>query len=244
MIMNKKLSVSLVAVLALSAQGALAADLGPELIEAQYHTGYTPDGFDTNDSAQVVAEGLFPNTCFRPATPLVRVDHEKKTVTVDSKAYYYEGFCLQMLVPYDQTLDLGLLKAGKYDVIQKVRQGELAPSLGELNVRVATNSSADDFLYAPISQAFFESKDGKKSVRVTGEFTNSCLELVDVMINVQTKVVVLQPISELKTENCRTGKFPFERTVELPADMKAGRYLIHVRSLNGKAVNTLVDVGT
>jgi hypothetical protein len=220
---------------------ALAGDLVPGTVDFPIRAAFIPDGFDSNDNAQLVIEGEFPNTCYRPSTPKVTVDEASRTITVEAQAYFYEGFCLQILVPFDQTVDLGILTAGKYSVIQKVRLGGYPIALGALNVRRATHAGADDYLYAPVSQIFLDQSENRHRLVLTGEFTNSCLRLADVKIGVQPKVLVLQPVAELSSRtDCVDGKFPFQRVVEL-GDVPHGRYLIHVRTLNGKALNQLAD---
>lgn len=210
----------------------------PATVKAAVHTGYIPDGFDTNDHVQIVAEGAFPNTCYRPASINGRVDESKKAVVVDSLAYKYSGMCLQMIVPFSSTVDVGLLKQGTYSVVDSGSN----KALGEMKVRVAPSSSADDFLYAPVSQAYLKNEAGATTVTVEGEFSNSCLSLKDVVVNVQPKVIVVQPVSELSdSTDCKNGSFPFEKTVRVEGANK-GRYLLHVRSLNGKAINNLVDL--
>lgn len=220
---------------------AWSNDYTPSLIEAGFHTGYIPDGFDSNDLVQIVGEGLFRDSCYRPASVRVDVDHENRKISVSPTAYLYDGMCLQMLIPYDQAIDVGFLKAGKYQVVQKSLGTET--QLGDVKVRVATNASPDDYLYAPVHQAYFMSKaGGKATVKLAGEFTNSCMKLADVTVSVQPRVIVLQPISQVENrDDCTQGKFTYEKEVEI-ANLKAGRYLLHVRSLNGKAINTLVDV--
>jgi len=237
----KKLLVLGISVLCLTMNKAASAEgFIPSVVEAGFHTGYIPNGFDTNDSIQLVGEGVFRDSCYRAASVRVDVDHENKKITLKPTAYLYDGYCLQVMIPYDQTLDVGFLKAGKYEVVQKSMGAETY--LGDVKVRVATNALPDDYLYAPIHQAYFESKQlGKATVKLAGEFTNSCMKLADVMVSIQPKVIVVQPITQLEEQgNCEQGKFAFEREVEIP-NLKVGRYLLHVRSLNGKAINTLVD---
>lgn len=237
--MNTLLRTTLV-VAALAVGGiAHAGDItAPATVDTNFHTGYIPDGFDTNDNTQLVAEGMFSNTCYRPAAVEASIDDLQKTVTLKPTAYFYSGMCLQMIVPFNQVVNLGIMKAGDYKVMQSGNNN----ALGNLTVRVATNSTPDDFLYAPISQAYMASRGGKTYVTVSGSFTNSCMSLADVMVNVQPKVVVVQPISVTKEGvACTGGEFPFERTVEVKG-VTNGRYLLHVRSLNGNSVNTLVDI--
>lgn len=213
----------------------------PKNIESEFGALYVPDGFDTNDNVQIVGEGLFPNLCFRPGTVKTSIDHTKKIVTLTPLAFQYSGPCLQVLLPWDRVIDLGVLHAGDYMIVQK-NQSTDNRLLGLLKIPAAKTQSADDYLYAPISQAYYEFKEGKHTLKLSGEFSNDCTKLTNISIKPQTKVIVIQPISEMDTNAaCKTGKHLFEKTVELPK-LEAGRYLIHVRSLNGKSVNNLIDV--
>lgn len=223
---------------AFGSQSALADDFDPKVVDTSFATAYIPEGFDTNDHSQMVGEGFFPNSCYRPSMVDVAVDHSLKKIYVQPSAYKYDGICLQMIVPFERVIDFGLLKAGAYEVVQTKSR----TTMGLVNVRVAPSSNADDYLYAPISQAYFDQSSGRKMVRLTGSFTNSCARLVDTLAIVQPKVIVVQPISELVDNgNCKTGEFPFYKDVEV-TNTKAGRYLLHVRSLNGNSINSLVDV--
>ena len=214
-----------------------AAD-GPRTVPTSFHTSYLPEGFDSNDHVQIVGEGNFTSTCYRPATAEYSIDHKNHLIEVLPKSYEYDGLCIQMMVPWHQVLDLGLLQAGKYKIIER---GSQDSQLGSLNVRVATNSDPDDFLYAPVDQAWFERVDGMYYVKISGVFSSNCVELVDVMHEVQKNVIIVQPVTEMKdSEDCATGWYPYEKTIAL-GDVPAGRFLLHVRSLNGTSVNNLVD---
>jgi hypothetical protein len=55
-------------------------------------------------------------------------------------------------------------------------------------------------------------------------------------------VIVVLPIAKMETRpDCKDGKFPFNKVVSVDLVPK-GRYLLHVRSMNSKAINNLVDV--
>lgn len=215
------------------------ADTSPVIVDSSFHTGYLPDGFDTNDSVEIVGEGLFRNSCYKPAHVEATVDSQAMRIELRAKAYFYDAICLQVLVPFHQVVSLGILNAGRYKVVDIDRKTEL----GDLNVRLATSSSADDFLYAPVSQAYFKTEAGKPYITIAGTYTNSCMRLVDVLVNVQPRVVTVQPIMEMRDdEACADGMFPFERKIEAVGLQRGKRYLLHVRSLNGKSINNLVDV--
>ncbi len=211
----------------------------PKIVNTKFSQGYIPVGFDTNDNAQIVAEGLFPNTCYKPAGVKVKVNHDKKEIRLYPQAYKYDGMCLQMIVPFNKEIDLGLLQVGDYKLINEEK--ESPKELGTLKVSLATNSAPDDFLYAPVSQAWFDNVDGKHFVAISGEFPQTCFEMKEVIVRVQSNVIVVQPIAEMTDEQCEQRPLPYNREVEVP-QLAKGRYLIHVRSLNGKAFNNLVDV--
>ena len=65
-----------------------------------------PDGFVSNDTAQIVGEGMFSNSCYRHAETTVRVDHVNKTIHVGPVAYKYNGYCLQVILPFDRVVDV------------------------------------------------------------------------------------------------------------------------------------------
>lgn len=212
--------------------------MNPTIINANFHTSYIPNGFDTNDHIQLVGEGTFSSDCYRPAKYEVDVKHDLKKVYITPKAYEYNAVCSMMLVPYSQVIDVGLLKVGNYEVVQTTD----SQLLGNVNVKTATNSEADDFLYAPVSQAMILNQNTDKYLLITGQFTNSCMKLVDTMVDVQSNVVVVQPLAELEEGvMCAQGMFPFSAKVKLN-NINKGRYLLHVRSLNATSINNLVDI--
>jgi len=209
----------------------------PTQTAVAFDTIYAPVGFDSNDNVQIVGEGLFENACYRPATPLFTVDQVKKTIDVTPMAYKYSGFCLQLSLPFDRVLDLGIMKEGNYTITQN------GATIGSIPIRVATTSNPDDYLYAPVSQAYFhQSADGTSRILLSGDFPSTCMKMQKVVVHVQTNVITVQPIAELDGgRNCLNKRTPFEQSVKVENAPK-GRYLLHIRSMNAKAVNTLVDI--
>ncbi|CAN5413381.1 hypothetical protein BH10BDE1_BH10BDE1_27600 [soil metagenome] len=212
------------------------ATADPIRVPALYNTVYAPDGFDSNDHVQIVGEGMFRNTCYRHAETSVRVDAANHQIFLGPVAYEYPGLCLQVILPWERTVDIGILPAGHWDVMQGPTE-----KLGQLEVAPATTDNPDDFLYAPVSQAFFRQRGNISEVLLSGNFPNSCMTIDYVKITLQPKVIVLQPIAkDSSAASCKDGKFPFSKTVRITR-IATGRYLLHVRSMNGNAINTLVD---
>jgi hypothetical protein len=115
--------------------------------------------------------------------------------------------------------------------------------IGQIHINHSRHpDQPDDYLYAPVSQAFFHSENGQNEIYLTGNMVSSCMSLQDVRVDVQADVIVVQPIAQMTAgANCVEGQFHFEKTIKLNL-MRSGRYLLHVRSMNGNATNTLVDV--
>lgn len=214
------------------------ADNNPVVVPARFSKVYVPDGFDDNDNVQIVGEGMFSNSCYRYASTEVSVDHNNKKIRLTPTAYKYSGMCLMVIMPFDRALDLGILKKGTYSIVQ----GQEERQIGHITIHAAIKPEADDYMYAPITQAFFKSDGITNHVFLTGNFPLSCMKLKEVKTHVQSDVFVLQPIVEIdKSVPCAEGEYPFETSVNAGA-LKQGRYLIHVRSMNGKSINSLVDV--
>lgn len=221
-----------------SAHRASASD-EPVRVAATFSKIYVPGGFDSNDHVQIVGEGMFRNTCYRPAPSAVSVDELTKTIRVGPVAYEYSGFCLQVILPFQRVLDVGILKPGTWQVVQD--QGITTQKLGEIPVRVAQTNQADDYLYAPVDQAFFKQEGLMSRVFLTGQFRLSCMKIDSVKTTIEKDVLVVQPVAKIGPAPCTDGTFEFNRSVYLGFVPK-GRYLLHVRSANGNSVNSLVNV--
>lgn len=211
----------------------------PTKVPAAYEKAYIPIGFDSNDSVEVVLEGRFSSSCWRPAEISFAVDQDKLEIHVGPAAYLYPArLCAQMILPFDRVVNFGVLKTGNYKLVQATD----GAFLGEVLVKPATTERPDDFLYAPVSQAFYKKKANGGEVTMAGNFPNSCMMMDEVKVTVQPDVVVLQPIAKIeKRLGCHDGHFPFQVKTKIP-QVPAGRYLLHVRSMNAKSINSLVEM--
>lgn len=216
------------------------AQTAPSKVGALFNKMYVPGGFDSNDHIQFVGEGHFRNSCYRPAPEAVRIDQESQVISVGPVAYEYSGFCLQVILPFQRVVDVGILKPGKWTVLET--DGTSTLELGEISIAPALSNSPDNSLYAPVSQAFFKQTGKLSRFSVTGNFPNSCMKLVEVKATLEKDVIVLQPFAELDLKpNCSAGAYGFSKDVTIP-EIPPGRYLLHVRSMNGNAINNLIDV--
>jgi len=223
----------------ISGQARAQNDNTPVLMEIPIQAVHVPNGFDSNDNVQIVFESYLPNPCYKVGPHKVQVDKVNRIVKLEQQVYRYPGMiCPQVIVPFATVVDVGLLAANTYD-IQDATSGQ---TLGRMGVRQSNNLGPDDYFYAPVADARYDLT--KRTVTLEGVFTNSCLSFADVKVYLDPKdVVVVLPILKpwQSSPACKAGKFPFSVTAKLPA-MTAGRYLLHVRSMNGRSINKIFDI--
>ena len=212
----------------------------PSTITSALGRAYIPTGFDDNDKVQVTVAGTFPDTCYRTGPILAEMDETAKTVTLKHQAYHYEGFCLQLAVPYSMVTDLGILHAADYSVVDAATQ----KNLGHLKVSRATTTSPDDFLYAPVEDAYTREEDGTHYLYLKGNFPNRCMHVDQIQMHYYPDVIVVQAIA--RTDNpdrnsCGSTPVRFQQRVPIKAGVQ-GTFLLHVRVMNGQAINKLVEI--
>ncbi|MCB0404935.1 MAG: hypothetical protein KDD51_09125 [Bdellovibrionales bacterium] len=230
-------------VLALLVGIAAHAEYEPKLVETNLTGVRIPIGFDDNDRIQVVAEGALYSSCYQLGPYKTEVDLAAHTVKLFQKAYVYEGFCIEVEMRYTQVMELELLPAGDW----KILDGPTGKLLGTLPVERATHSGPgpDDYLYAPVEDVFLvqDEASGQPALVLTGHHPVSCLEIKDIVMTVGNGVIVVQPIAfKRKNVECAAGKFPFQVTALVNDGAKPGEYLVHVRAMNGQAVNKMFRI--
>lgn len=219
-----------------SVSSAFAA---PELVSVPIDRTFFPVGFDDNDISQVVITGDLPDTCHKLGPTGVHVDRVNKVLTVQQRAYKAPGVCMRVFVPYTSVVNVGILEAGTYTVEDRA-SGKI---MGPLTVEVAKTPWQDDYLYAPVADAFVETQGGKRTLVITGSFTDRCTSLKEVRVEPHKDVIVVQPIAGHtdRPHNCGHEKVPFLRRDALP-QVAGGTYLLHVRSMNGQALNKVIEL--
>jgi hypothetical protein len=245
--MLKKLVLGLSAFLCLAPKFTFANDyseaFAPALVDVSPDTVYTPLGFDDNDNVQIVLDGALPNTCYKIGPASARIDVKEHKVYVHQQAFYYPGaWCAEVRVPYVQTLNLGVLKSGAYEVYVE-SEGAAPRAAAVLPVAVATSNNPDDYLYAPVTDAHIERGDEFSTLVLNGVFGNSCMKFLEVKTNVRANgVIEVLPIIQMQTGvTCAEVTLDFNLNVTLKG-VPHGRYLIHIRSLNGQSVNRVANL--
>ncbi len=208
----------------------------PTRIQVALEKAFVPEGFDDNDLTQMVVTGQFSDTCHKVGPTEVKVDDATGRVDLVQTAYKYSDNCQRMVVPFSQVVGVGLLKAGKYEVDDATTSNVL----GKLSVARATKTAADDYLYAPVVDADLL----RGEVELRGVFTDRCTKVQNILVNTSNDAIVVQPIVRRygNAAQCPTTHVPFRVRAKIPAALRRGEYLLHVRSMSGNSINKIVDV--
>jgi hypothetical protein len=219
--------------------------------QAQVQYLFIPQGFDDNDDVELVIDGYLPNSCYKIMDPIVAIDMGTQTVEIEPRSRYSEpsnSVCLEALIPYFLTVRLGNLPKGDYFV--RVNQSSLdhVSDLGaKLTILSAKSPSQDNALYAPVDSAqVHRDEDGQQYIQVEGRLTNSCMEFDEILLEDHGPTLNLLPKIRMRTASrdqpCVAQEGFYFKKIRLPETLHPGRHLLHVRSLNGIAVNVLFYV--
>jgi len=212
---------------------------------------YVPQGFDSNDNSQIVVEGAYNNSCYRWASPALKIDQRNQRIYIKNKAYFYpKSVCLQMRISYVKEVDFGVLSPGQYTIYFVDNNNKPHP-FTKLQVEEALTSQPDDYLYLPVDRVeYLGQKKGIHYIQVEGQMASRCMKFKKAKVTHrrQNHVVEVLPIAEkLQEKPCPKRLHPYRQVIplgklDLPLDNSGHpeKLLIHVRSLNGLSVNEVV----
>lgn len=232
-------------------------DTGGQLVEIPVDTLLAPvQGFDENDDVQVVLHGHLPNSCYRLHHSQVDRGSQPGEFKVKQfAAKRTDGVCgndhsmpehYKLAAPFTNVVSIGSLPSGTYDFNYTLNGDRVGKRL--LTVGTANQAREDDYPYAAVSSVSTADVIHKEQgIRVTlsGVLTSSCsyLDTKNIQIEKLNDVYVVKPVLRIKTGvMCIQSLTPFSRTVELGSNHQVGDFLIHVRSMNGMAVNKVVEI--
>lgn len=224
-----------IAMLLLSGGVALAST--PVEIKTPIENIYSPNGFDSNDNVEIIIEGYLPNLCHKSPTSKVKVVGSK--IQIDVTALRYDAsnpFCPEAIVPFVETVKVGLLDKGNYDIV--VNGKSIYQKAGTIQVNEATSNSVDEHVYANVDSVMKES--GSREVELRGYTVSDCFVLDDInIVDNGSDVYSILPKMKQISDFCPMKMVQFSYKMEVPSKLKKDKVLLHVRGMNGNSVNTL-----
>lgn len=223
-------------------QVAVAGDYVQEIAQP-IQRSFIPNGYDSNDSVQIVVEGEFDNLCYQLGRADSMVDKEKRIVEVKLTAYQYSGTCPRTPARFHHVLHLGRMPLeGKYLIVDMTTK----KTIGKLQIDHAEELTpgTDDALYAPLLDAVLLKREGKNVLLLRGVFATSCMSLGEVKVKIDKDVVLVLPQMEFqRTPDCKLGEYPFEKVIPIDQELPTeASYLLHARSMAGQSINKVMHV--
>lgn len=198
---------------------------------------YSPKGFDSNDNTEVIIEGYLPNLCHK--SPNTKVEVKGSNINIKVTALKYDStnpFCPEMIVPFIESVKVGVLDKGFYDIT--VNGKSIYQKEGSIFVNESISNSTDEHVYANVE--YVEKVEGTRNIKLKGYNPSDCfvLEKVEFVGNEKDTYSVLPKMRQI-SDFCPMKMVPFTIDAEVPNSIKRPKVLLHVRSMGGNSVNTL-----
>lgn len=212
-------------------------------------------GYDDNDMIQLVVDGALPNICYQQDQSEFTVSRADKRIVVRQTARRHStGACAaaddqlgadyRTPVPFSAEVNVGLLDEGTYTVEFLTANGVGRRTLTIARAPVAT---VDSLHYASVTNAQIDdivmSDSSSMTISFSGLLNSSCIELDNnVPVELVDDVLIVLPQTRVRSVHCLPISRPFAKRIEVAVPANLGRYLLHIRSGNGRAVNRLFTV--
>jgi hypothetical protein len=229
--------------LALFVSSSVFAQTQPQIVLAPLDHLYIPTGFDSNDSVEIVVTGRFPNACYSRNQIEVKVNQDiidiKITAIAPDMRQVASGVCPKMLVPFKEVVTIGNLQGGEYEIkVNSVAKFALAD---KLTVAEATSSAVDDNIYSAVE---WVERVNETNYILHGWRYSDCLDLDQVKVVSNNKdTLSILPVMKKVSDFCPMKMMPTSYPVKVDfSSLKEPQPLLHVRTMDGKSVNTVVNL--
>lgn len=225
------------AFLGLLSLSSFAAD--QEDVTVSFDDVFVPDGFDSNDKAEVIITGEVPDTCHRYIRGVVTVVNNQITIEMmATKLSGSETNCISAVIPYMASISLGRLSEGDYTIV--INAGAAEQRDAKISVRRPNTNSINNYTYANVMSV--EELPGTNSILLKGVHPSSCMQLdrVEIITNEQNDTYSILPIIKAKMPICDQMMTPFSYVIAKPEAFHK-KQLLHVRKIDGTAVNYLIE---
>ena len=226
------------AVAAFMAIGVLQAAVPLEVMVPIDHV-YSPAGFDSNDNSQVIISGYLPNLCHKAPRSILKIENGKVDIKVVSLKYDSSNpYCPEMIVPFVEAVDLGVMDKGNYDIV--VNGNSIYEQRANLGIAEASSDAVDEYVYADVE--YIDKSVGNRMVVLKGYNPSDCFVLDDIEVMDNNKdVYSIKPKMKQVSDFCARKMMPFEYEMEVPDKLQADQVLLHVRSIKGRSVNSIYN---
>lgn len=200
-----------------------------------------PPNVGDGDRAQLVVDGWKRAACDETLPPAVRLRPRDRTieVAVKAQASAKSRNCQQVMTRFTSVVELGTLPPGRWRVVMK--DGLLE---GALEVGEGAAAERSEELANVTALSVEEAAGGGWNAVISGVYANNCERLAEPRLTTGTHAFELVPVSTTRDgDDCGSAAVPFTERLALPSPGAPGRYLVHVRTRGGGALNEVFSVG-
>lgn len=222
-------------VLCLMLLASISAFANVDIIPAPVKHVYLPNGFDSNDAVEVIVTGVFSSACFSRNDVKVKVIEDTIDIKITAISHEKVRRCPDMVVPFKEVVHVGNLQGGDYKVIVNNKLED------QLSIAEASSSSIDDDIYAAIE--YVEKKSNDEVVLHGWRYSN-CIDIdkVKVISNKKDTLSIL-PVMKQLSSFCPMKGMPTQYAVKLDlSSLKIKEPLLHVRTMDGKSINSIIHM--
>lgn len=216
----------------------------PEVIVSPVDHLFVPQGFDNNDSVEVIVTGKFPNPCFikNKIDVVVQDTLISIKVTALKREDNSSELCEPMAIPFKEEITVGNLQGGDYQIV--VNEGSRYIQKDKLTVGVSSSDSVDDHLYPIVEyvELGFTGGLGGDAILIA-KSPSDCVAFdhVEYISNKKDTISIL-PVMKKTGPVCNERRTRMEIPVRF--DVKSlphSEVLLYVRSIEGKSVNAVIQ---
>jgi len=200
---------------------------------------YVPTGFDSNDTSEVIISGYLPNLCHKSPATKTTIKGNNIDIQVTALKYHSTNpMCPEMVVPFLETVKVGLLDKGNYSIT--VNGKTPFKKTSKISITESTSSAVDSYIYANVE--YVEREEASKTVSLKGYNPSDCLVLDEVkFVSNKSNTYSVLPIMKQIRDFCPMKMTAFSYDVEVPTEIKKEKVLLHVRGMDGNSVNSLFN---
>jgi len=196
---------------------------------------YVAEGFDDNDLVEVTVVGSLPDSCHRnPSFEIERKENNKYIIQLYAHYVPNPEGCRQVSMPYQETINFGMMYAGEYSISLVNKQSTERKAL---TISPASNYLVDEFLYGNVNGVI--ENDANRNIKLVGVNPVNCLVFEKMDADIQGSMIILKPYFREKGV-CKNKPTPFTISYKVPRlpDSPKG-ILLHVRVMNGRSYTYL-----
>ncbi len=198
---------------------------------------YSPKGFHDHEETEVILSGHLPNLCHK--SPKTEVSVKGREIHIEVSALHYEPtnpFCASVLVPFVETVQVGVLDKGRYEIIVNPKSRLMKKS--EIFIEEQSSDAMAETVYANIYH--IEKNNTGESVVLKGYNPSDCfvLDSIDYQHNGKDTYSIYPKMKQI-SNFCPRKMIPFSYEYKVPKELDFPRVLLHVKAMDGRSINTL-----